>query len=66
MESQMYAIVDLETTGHSPKQGDRMIQLAIVFMRDWQVEKTYTTFVNPEQKIPFFIQDLTHIHEEDV
>lgn len=62
----MYAIVDLETTGHSSKQGDRIIQIAIVFMRDWQVEKTYTAFVNPKRKIPNFIQDLTHIREDDV
>lgn len=62
----MYAIVDLETTGHSSKQGDRIIQIAIVFMRDWEVQKTYTSFVNPEKKIPFFIQDLTHIRDEDV
>lgn len=66
MESQMYAVVDLETTGHSSKQGDRIIQIAIVFMRDWQIEKTYTSFVNPKRKIPHFIQDLTHIKEEDV
>lgn len=62
----MYAIVDLETTGHSSKQGDRIIQIAIVFMKDWEVQKTYTSFVNPGKKIPFFIQDLTHIRDEDV
>lgn len=66
MESQTYAIVDLETTGHSSKQGDRIIQIAIVFMKDWQVQKTFTSFVNPQKKIPFFIQDLTHIRDEDV
>lgn len=66
MESQTYAIVDLETTGHSSKQGDRIIQIAIVFMKDWQVQSTYTSFVNPQKKIPFFIQDLTHIRDEDV
>ena len=31
-ESQKYAIVDIETTGHSPVNGDRMIQIAIVIM----------------------------------
>lgn len=66
MESQTYAVVDLETTGHSSKQGDRIIQIAIVFMKDWQVVDTYTTFVNPEQKIPLFIEDLTDISNADV
>ena len=37
MESQTYAIVDLETTGHSSQQGDRIIQIAIVLMKDWKV-----------------------------
>ncbi len=66
MESQKYAIVDLETTGHSPANGDRMIQIAIVIMKDWEVERTYTKFINPGKAIPTFIQDLTHITNEDV
>lgn len=66
MESQTYAIVDLETTGHSSQQGDRIIQIAIVLMKDWKVVSTYTSFVNPGKKIPYFIQDLTHISDKDV
>lgn len=66
MESQTYAIVDLETTGHSSQQGDRIIQIAIVLMKDWKVISKYTSFVNPGKKIPFFIQDLTHITNKDV
>ena len=30
MRSLTYAIVDIETTGHSPAKGDRMIQFAVV------------------------------------
>jgi len=66
MESQKYAIVDLETTGHSPANGDRMIQIAIVIMKDWQIERTFTNFINPGKAIPPFIQDLTHITDKDV
>lgn len=66
MESQKYAIVDLETTGHSPANGDRMIQIAVVIMKDWEIERTYTKFINPGKAIPTFIQDLTHITNEDV
>ncbi len=66
MESQKYAIVDLETTGHSPANGDRMIQIAIVIMRDWCIEKTFTSFIHPGRPIPLFIQDLTNITDEDV
>lgn len=66
MESQKYAIVDLETTGHSPVNGDRMIQIAVVIMRDWCIERTFTSFINPGQSIPLFVQDLTNITNIDV
>ena len=66
MESPTYAVVDIETTGHSPAKGDRMIQFAVVFVKDWQIQSTYSTFIQPGKKIPFFIQDLTNISDEDV
>lgn len=65
-ESQKYAIVDIETTGHSPVSGDRMIQIAIVIMHEWEIVKKYSTFINPGKPIPLFIQDLTNITDEDV
>lgn len=65
-ESQKYAIVDIETTGHSPVSGDRMIQIAIVIMHEWEIVKKYSTFINPGKSIPLFIQDLTNITDEDV
>lgn len=66
MQSLTYAIVDIETTGHSPAKGDRMIQFAVVFVRDWKIQSTYSTFIQPGKKIPFFIQDLTNISDKDV
>ncbi|MGE6488809.1 ATP-dependent DNA helicase DinG [Paenisporosarcina sp. NPDC076898] len=66
MLSPTYAIVDIETTGHSPAKGDRMIQFAVVFVREWQIQSTFSTFIQPGKKIPFFIQDLTNISDEDV
>lgn len=66
MNNEKYIIVDLETTGHSPKEGDRMIQIAMVIMKDWEVEETYSTFIHPGKPIPFYIQDLTKITDQDV
>lgn len=66
MEGQKYAIVDIETTGHAPANGDRIIQMAIVIMRDWTIEKTYTKFLHPGKSIPAYIQDLTNITDADV
>jgi ATP-dependent DNA helicase DinG len=66
MESPKYAIVDIETTGHSHTSGDRIIQIAIVIMQDWEIQKTYTKFIQPGKPIPAFIQDLTNISDRDV
>lgn len=66
MNNTTYAVVDLETTGHSPAKGDRIIQIAIVFIRDGEIAEKYVRFVNPGQVIPAFIRQLTAISDEDV
>ncbi len=66
MNNNTFAVVDLETTGHSPVKGDRIIQIAIVFINDGIVGEKYVRFVNPGQKIPEFIKQLTSISDEDV
>lgn len=66
MDTKTYAVVDLETTGHSSLKGDRIIQIAIVLMKNGEIKKHYNRFVNPNQKIPPFIRELTNIYDEDV
>ena len=66
MSTQKYVVVDIETTGHSPAKGDRIIQLAMVTIQNDTIVDTYTEFINPERKIPMFIQDLTNITDQDV
>ncbi|PIC62812.1 ATP-dependent helicase DinG [Sporosarcina sp. P13] len=66
MSTSKYAVVDLETTGHSPSKGDRIIQIAIVFIENNQITDTYMRYVHPERPIPPFIHQLTSIGDEDV
>ncbi|WP_432359022.1 ATP-dependent DNA helicase DinG [Sporosarcina sp. UB5] len=66
MENRTYAVVDLETTGHSPSKGDRIIQIAIVFIENGTITHKYARFVNPKREIPAFIQQLTAITDEEV
>lgn len=66
MDTKTYAVVDLETTGNSSRKGDRIIQIAIVLMKDGEVKERYMRFVNPGHKIPPFIRELTNIYDEDV
>ncbi len=66
MDTKTYAVVDLETTGNSSRKGDRIIQIAIVLMKNGEVKERYMRFVNPGHKIPPFIRELTNIYDEDV
>ncbi|PSL41953.1 ATP-dependent DNA helicase DinG [Planomicrobium soli] len=66
MNTQKYVVVDIETTGHSPAKGDRIIQIALVTIEKGVIVDTYTKFINPGKKIPAFIQDLTNISDKDV
>ncbi|MDS9470845.1 ATP-dependent DNA helicase DinG [Sporosarcina pasteurii] len=66
MDTKTYAVVDLETTGHSSAKGDRIIQIAIVLIKNGKIEQRYMRFVDPCQKIPPFIRELTNINDEDV
>lgn len=66
MEKLKFAVVDLETTGHSPEKGDRIIQIAIMFIENGSLTHEYVRFVNPGQRIPVFIQELTDISNEEV
>jgi ATP-dependent DNA helicase DinG len=59
-------VVDLETTGNSPKKGDKIIQLAAMVVQDGAVVDSYTSFVNPGMSIPSFIEELTGIDDEMV
>jgi DNA polymerase-3 subunit epsilon len=54
-----YSIVDLETTGLSPKEGDRVVEIAVVRVcGDGTPVSEWTTLVNPGQDV-----GATHIHE---
>ncbi|WP_059105142.1 ATP-dependent DNA helicase DinG [Shouchella shacheensis] len=64
--SHRYVIVDLETTGHSPAHGDRIIQIGAVKVEAGHISERFTTYVNPKQEIPPFITELTGIDNEDV
>lgn len=66
MRHDTYAVVDLETTGHSSTKGDRIIQIAIVIIENGQIGRKYSRFVHPEKEIPAFIQELTTISDDEV
>lgn len=60
-----YVVFDIETTGLSVIN-NKIIELAGVKMQDGKVVDKFETFVNPHEKIPYHISQLTHITDEMV
>ena len=64
--TQRYVVVDLETTGNSVKKGDKIIQFAAVVVENDQIVDEYSTFINPEQPLSPFIEELTGIQSSQL
>ena len=56
-----FAVVDLETTGTSVKDGDRMIQFGCALVRHGKIIQTISQMINPDRSVPQTIQRLTGI-----
>ncbi|MTE24888.1 exonuclease domain-containing protein [Microbacterium sp. ZXX196] len=53
-----YAVLDLETTGFSPKRGDRIVEIGVVLVDDaGEIEHEWGTLVNPQRDV-----GATHVH----
>ncbi len=61
----MYSIIDIETTGLSPKR-EKITEIAIFVHDGEQVVDEFTTLINPEVDIPYRITQLTGISNKMV
>ena len=61
----MYAVVDIETTGGSPKS-EKITEIAIYISDGKEITDEFITLINPEKPIPYFITSLTGITNEMV
>lgn len=59
-----YAVIDFETTGLSPRQGDRAVEIGAVLVENGQIIDTYQSLINPNVQVSRFITDLTGISNE--
>ncbi|WP_338776757.1 ATP-dependent DNA helicase DinG [Metabacillus sp. FJAT-52054] len=66
MEHRRYVVLDVETTGNSPKKGEKIIQFAAVVYENGEITDRFMSYVNPLQPIPAFIESLTGINDEMV
>jgi DNA polymerase-3 subunit epsilon len=56
----LYAVVDIETTGHGNK-GQKITEISALIFDGKKIVDEFTSLVNPEQNIPAFITNLTGI-----
>jgi DNA polymerase-3 subunit epsilon len=61
----MYAVVDIETTGGSARL-EKITEIAVYIHDGTRIIDEYTTLINPERNIPYFITSLTGITNEMV
>ena len=58
---EVVAVIDFETTGLSPAQGDRATEIAAVILEGGKVVDRYQSLMNAGVRIPSFIESLTGI-----
>lgn len=51
LDEVLFTFIDIETTGFSPKYGDKICEIALLKVRRDQVYDSYQTLVNPGRKI---------------
>lgn len=61
----MYAIIDIETTGNSYKNG-KITEIAIYQHNGIEITGSYSSLIHPEMDIPLFITNLTGINNKMV
>ena len=58
-----FAVLDLETSGRSPKSGAGITEIGVVKVRGGVVLGTFQSFVDPGHAVPAFITQLTGISD---
>jgi len=58
---EVVAVIDFETTGLSPVQGDRATEVAALILEDGKIVDRYQSLMNGGVRIPPFIESLTGI-----
>ncbi len=61
-----YVVVDVETTGNSPKNGDKIIQIGLVVIEEGKIVDRFSSFVQYDDELSPFIENLTGIQKHQL
>jgi DNA polymerase III subunit epsilon len=59
-----FAVLDLETSGGSPRLGAGITEIGVVKVKGGEVLGTFQSFVDPGHALPYFITELTGITDQ--
>jgi DNA polymerase-3 subunit epsilon len=65
LEKAEFSVLDVETTGLSARN-NRVIEIGIVKIKNFKITDRFQTLINPGDRIPSFITQLTGIDDDDV
>jgi DNA polymerase III epsilon subunit len=65
-----FCVLDTETTGLSPKTGDKLVEIAIYKIKinemNYTIEDKFITLLNPERMIPYYVSKIHGIYDHMV
>ena len=61
LDSLSFVVVDVETTGIPVSRGGRIIEIAVVEVREGAIREEFSTLINPEGPVPRWVSGLTGI-----
>jgi DNA polymerase III epsilon subunit family exonuclease len=61
-----FIVFDVETTGLSPTEGDRIIEIAAIKIKDMKVAGVFESFINPKRELPTSAMVINKITEDMV
>ncbi len=59
-----FIVFDVETTGLSPTEGDRIIEIAAIKVKDQKVVDVFESFINPMRELPTSAMVINKITED--
>ena len=61
-----FTVLDFETTGLYPFNGDRIVEVGMVRANSARILKTFTSLINPKRNIPEVVSRINHITDDMV
>jgi len=69
LEKQVFCVLDTETTGLSPRSGDRIVEIAVYkidLSNGYRLSDKYVKLINPERYIPLSVSKIHGIYDYHV